>query len=206
LRLRIPNWKRPPLDWLLKDVPRLQIVMRVLGIDCGSRCTGFGIIDSDEQHHHLVAFGTIQFQPKDLFSQKLLKVHKEIHQLIVTYSPQSAAVEDQFYLSNFQSVMKLGQVKGVVIFTAADAGIPIYEYSPLQIKSAVTGYGRAEKNQVQVMVKNILKLADFPRPHDAADALALAICHIHTAATCRKMEQAKHQAFKASRESLASFK
>ena len=180
-----------------------MVVMRVLGIDCGSRSTGFGIIDSDEQNHRAVVFGTIQLHPKDAFSQKLLKIHKEIQQLIVTYSPQAAAVEGQFYLSNFQSVMKLGQVKGVVIFTAADAGIPIYEYSPLEIKSAVTGYGRAEKNQVQVMVKNILKLEDFPSSHDASDALALAICHIHTAATRRTIERATHQASKVSKESLA---
>jgi crossover junction endodeoxyribonuclease RuvC len=161
--------------------------MRVLGIDCGSRATGFGIIESDEEQHRVVTFGVIQFHSRDAFSQRLVKIHTEIQNLILKYSPHSAAVEDQFYLSNFKSVMKLGQIKGVVIFAAASSGIPIFEYSPLEIKSAVTGYGRAEKNQVQVMVKNILKLETLPRPDDAADALALAICHIHTTGTWRKL-------------------
>jgi crossover junction endodeoxyribonuclease RuvC len=98
------------------------------------------------------------------------------------------AVEDQFYLSNFKSVSKLGQVKGVVLLTAAKAEIPVFEYSPLEIKSAVTGYGRAEKAQVQVMVQKLLRLAEAPEPFDTADALALAICHIHTASTRRKLE------------------
>src|SRR5919198_4117462 len=132
--------------------------MRVLGIDCGSQSTGFGIIDSNGQDHRIVIFGAIRLQSKDKFSQRLLTIHKEIQQLILNYSPEVGAVEDQFYLSNFRSVLKLGQVKGVVILTAANAGIPIFEYTPLEIKSAVTGYGRAEKYQVQVMVKNILHL------------------------------------------------
>lgn len=164
--------------------------MRVLGIDCGSRATGFGIIESDEEKHRVVTFGVIQFHPQDAFSQRLVKIHTEIQKLILSYSPQAAAVEDQFYLSNFKSVMKLGQVKGVAIFAAAGCGIPVFEYSPLEIKSAVTGYGRAEKHQVQVMVKNILKLETLPQPDDAADALALAICHIHTTATRRKVDLA----------------
>jgi crossover junction endodeoxyribonuclease RuvC len=168
--------------------------MRVLGIDCGSRATGFGIIESDEERHRVVVFGVIQFHPKDAFSQRLVKIHTEIQSLILNYSPQAAAVEDQFYLSNFKSVMKLGQVKGVAILTAASSGIPVFEYSPLEIKSAVTGYGRAEKNQVQVMVKNILKLDALPRPDDAADALALAICHIHITATRRRLDLADQPA------------
>ncbi len=168
--------------------------MRVLGIDCGSQSTGFGIIDCDEQNHRLVAFGAIRLHSRDSFSQKLLKIHKGIQGLIHIHSPEVVAVEDQFYLSNFRSVLKLGQVKGVVIFTAASAGVPVFEYSPLEIKSAVTGYGRAEKSQVQVMVKNILKLDEFPRPYDASDALALAICHAHTTATRRKIDIAKDRA------------
>ena len=168
--------------------------MRVLGIDCGSRATGFGIIESDEEQHRAVSYGVIQFHSKDAFSQRLVKIHTEIQNLILTYSPQAAAVEDQFYLSNFKSVMKLGQVKGVAILAAASSGIPVFEYSPLEIKSAVTGYGRAEKNQVQVMVKNLLKLESLPRPDDAADALALAICHIHTMATRRRLDSADRPA------------
>jgi len=176
--------------------------MRVLGIDCGSRSTGFGIIESDDEKHRVIAFGVIQFLPTDAFSQRLVKIHTEITNLIITHSPNATAVEDQFYLSNFKSVMKLGQVKGVAILTAASAGIPVFQYSPLEVKSAVTGYGRAEKNQVQVMVKNILKLADLPKPDDAADALALAICHIHTAATRRRVHLADRHLSRYTKSSL----
>jgi crossover junction endodeoxyribonuclease RuvC len=170
--------------------------MRVLGIDCGSQSTGFGIIDSDGEDHRIVIFGAIRLHSNEKFSQKLLTIHQEIQQLILKYSPEVGAVEDQFYLSNFKSVLKLGQVKGVVILTAANAGIPIFEYTPLAIKCAVTGYGRAEKHQVQVMVRNILHLKDCPKPHDAADALALAICHIHTAASQQKMTNANTERYK----------
>lgn len=157
--------------------------MRVLGIDCGSRSTGYGIIDSDERHQRLVVFGVIPLHSKHSFSARLLTVHQQLLQIIQSYSPQVAAVEDQFYLTNFKSVLKLGQVKGVVLCTAALAGIPISEYSPLQIKSAVTGYGRADKHQVQAMVQRLLGLASTPQPHDAADALALALCHAQVLAT-----------------------
>ena len=165
--------------------------MRVLGIDCGSRSTGFGIIESDDKEHRTITFGAIQFHSADAFSRRLVKIHGEIQRLILTYSPTATAIEDQFYLSNFKSVMKLGQIKGVVILTAASAGIPVFEYSPLEVKSAVTGYGRAEKRQVQVMVRNILKLPNLPTPDDASDALALAVCHIHTLETRTKLDLAE---------------
>ena len=161
--------------------------MRVLGIDCGSQSTGFGIVDSDGQDHRIVAFGALRLPAKDAFSRRLLEIHRKITQLIIDYEPDSVAVEDQFYLSNFKSVLKLGQVKGAVILAAEQAGVPISEYSPLAIKNAVTGYGRAEKHQVQIMVKNILRMSEAPKPHDAGDALALAICHIHTMGTRQKL-------------------
>jgi crossover junction endodeoxyribonuclease RuvC len=157
--------------------------MRVLGIDCGSQSTGFGIVDSDGQDHRVVAFGALRLPAKDAFSHKLLEIHKKVAELIHDHAPDFVAVEDQFYLTNFKSVMKLGAIKGAVILAAAQADVPIIEYSPLAIKNAVTGYGRAEKHQVQVMVRNILRLEEEPKPHDAADALALAICHIHTLST-----------------------
>lgn len=164
--------------------------MRVLGVDCGSHITGFGIIDSDGQHHCLVDSGAIRLQTGKGFSEKLLEIHCRIDQLISTHGPHIVAVEDQFYLSNFKSVLKLGQVKGAVILTAARAGIPIVEYSPLAIKSAVTGYGRAEKTQVQAMVEKLLRLPAPPEPLDASDALALAICHVHTSSTELRMQNA----------------
>jgi crossover junction endodeoxyribonuclease RuvC len=164
--------------------------MRVLGVDCGSRTTGFGIVGSDSHHHQLIAAGALRLKPRQNFSQKLLAIHQHIERLLADYQPNVVAVEDQFYLSNFKSVLKLGQVKGVVLLTAARVGIPIFEYSPLEIKSAVTGYGRAEKQQVQVMVQKLLSLCEPPCPFDTSDALALAICHIHTAATREKLQKA----------------
>ena len=157
--------------------------MRVLGVDCGSRSTGYGIIDSADGRQQPVVFGAISLPARHSLADRLVTVHRRLRQLIDSHSPQVAAVEDQFYLTNFKSVMKLGQVKGVVICTAALAGIPIVEYSPLQIKSAVTGYGRADKQQVQAMVGRLLRLASPPQPHDAADALALALCHAQVMAT-----------------------
>lgn len=157
--------------------------MRVLGIDCGSRSTGYGIIDSDEGRQQPVVFGAISLPAKHSLGARLVTVHRQLRQLIDSYTPQVAAVEDQFYLTNFKSVMKLGQVKGVVICTAALAGVPIVEYSPLEIKNAVTGYGRADKQQVQAMVGRLLGLASPPQPHDAADALALALCHAQVMTT-----------------------
>ena len=157
--------------------------MRVLGIDCGSRSTGYGIIDSHEGRQRPVVFGAISLPAQQSLGARLVTVHQQLRQLIDSHTPQVAAVEDQFYLTNFKSVMKLGQVKGVVICTMALAGIPIVEYSPLQIKSAVTGYGRAEKQQVQDMVRRLLGLASPPRPHDASDALAVALCHAQVMTT-----------------------
>ncbi|MEW5979133.1 MAG: crossover junction endodeoxyribonuclease RuvC [Acidobacteriota bacterium] len=164
--------------------------MRVLGVDCGSQTTGYGIIDSDGHCHRVVDFGGIRTKRQNDFAQKLLSIHERLRQLIELHLPQAVAVEDQFYLNNFRSVLKLGEVKGVVLLTAAQAGLPVFEYSPLEVKSAVTGYGHAAKSQVQVMVRNLLNLNDLPHPHDAADALALAICHTLHQATNRRLKSA----------------
>jgi crossover junction endodeoxyribonuclease RuvC len=162
--------------------------MRVLGIDCGSQYTGFGIVQTDGQRHALVTSGAVCLNRKSAFTQKLQKIHEEIESLIRIHVPAVVAVEDQFYVSNFKSVLKLGQVKGVILLAAAEAGLPIFEYTPLEIKNAVTGYGRAAKFQVQAMVKELLRLPIAPQPFDASDALALAICHIHTSATQTKLQ------------------
>jgi crossover junction endodeoxyribonuclease RuvC len=160
--------------------------MRVLGVDCGSLSTGYGIVENDGRQHRLLTYGAIRMAAREEFSRRLLKIHDTLQKLIEEYHPHEVAVEDQFYFTNFKSVLKLGQVKGVVLLAAARAGLPVTEYSPLEIKSAVTGYGRAEKGQVQVMVKTLLGMSEFPQPHDAADALAIALCHLNTAATRRK--------------------
>ena len=168
--------------------PTPRVNLRVLGIDCGSHTTGYGIVDSDGDRHRLVCSGVIRLLPKVRFSEKLLKIQQEIDKLLLAYAPGAVAVEDQFYLSNFKSVLKLGQVKGVVLVTAARAEIPVYEYTPLEIKNSVTGYGRADKNQVSFMVNRILCLGDMSQPFDASDALAVCVCHIHTQTTKAKIK------------------
>jgi crossover junction endodeoxyribonuclease RuvC len=143
-------------------------------------------VEHDGRQTRLLAHGAIRLAAREDFSRRLLKIHETLQKLIEEFHPDEMAVEDQFYLTNFKSVLKLGQVKGVVLLAAARAGLPAAEYSPLEIKSAVTGYGRAEKRQVQVMVKTLLGMSEFPQPHDAADALAIALCHLNTSATRRR--------------------
>lgn len=161
--------------------------MRVLGIDCGSECTGYGIVDSDRQGYRLVAAGAIRTSSQLPLGERLLKIAGGLRELIETYAPEVAAVEDVFFAANVKSALKLGHVRGVALLEAARAGIPVGEYSPLEVKSSVVGYGRAEKRQVQRMVKAILGLKEAPEPADAADALAIAICHIHVAQTEQKL-------------------
>lgn len=154
--------------------------MRVLGIDCGSRVTGYGVIDSDGADCVFVQCGAIRSKPSDPISQRLKSIHDGIVEIIRELEPSVAAFESLFYATNVQSALKLGHVRGVSMFAAAAANLPVFEYSPLEVKSAVTGYGRAEKLQVQQMVCALLKLNIAPQPYDASDALAVAICHIHT--------------------------
>ena len=153
--------------------------MRVLGIDPGSETTGYGVIDTDGRIHRLAEYGTIRPRPKTSFAEKLLYIEQHLQSLIERVKPDAVALEEAFYAVNVKTALKLGQVRGVALLVAARAGLPIYEYSPLEVKSAITGYGRAEKHQVQQMVKILLRLPTVPQPHDAADALAVAICHIH---------------------------
>jgi crossover junction endodeoxyribonuclease RuvC len=154
--------------------------MRVLGIDCGSRVTGYGVIDSNGADCIYVCCGAIRSKSSDPLADRLKGIYRGIVQIIRELEPEAAAFESLFYATNAQSALKLGHVRGVSMFAAAEANLPIYEYSPLEVKSAVTGYGRAEKLQVQQMVRALLKLNAPPEPYDASDALAVAICHIHT--------------------------
>jgi crossover junction endodeoxyribonuclease RuvC len=155
--------------------------MRVLGIDCGSERTGYGIIDSDGISYELVTCGVIRVSPQSPLPERLLKICGELERLVGGYSPQVAAIEDVFFAVNVKSALKLGHVRGAAMLAAARAGIPVAEYSPLQVKSSVVGYGRAEKRQVQHMVKVLLRLPEPPESEDAADALAVAICHVNLA-------------------------
>jgi crossover junction endodeoxyribonuclease RuvC len=154
--------------------------MRVLGIDCGSRITGYGVIDSDGADCVLVQCGAIRVSSHETLAVRLKAIHLGIAGVIRDLQPQAAAFENIFFAKNVQSALKLGHVRGVSLFAAADANLPVFEYSPLEVKSAVTGYGRAEKPQVQQMVRVLLKLKTLPEPYDASDALAVAICHVHT--------------------------
>jgi crossover junction endodeoxyribonuclease RuvC len=162
---------------------------RVLGIDCGSNATGFGVIDSDGRVSVLVAHGVIRTKTKEPFELRLRHINCELRAVIETHSPQAVAVEGIFHSVNARSALQLGHVRGVALLAAADALIPVHEYSPLQIKSSVVGYGRAEKSQVQQMVKLLLRLAEIPA-EDAADALAVALCHSHHTLTMDRVARA----------------
>ena len=149
--------------------------MRILGIDPGSHVTGYGVIDKSGNYLRHVIHGEIK-PPKDsLLSEILMDIFRKLSAVIVETDPQAVGLENIFYGKNVRSLIRQAQVRGVVIFTCAEKGIPVFEYSPLEVKKAVVGYGRAEKRQVQMMVKAILKLESLP-PADAADALAAAIC------------------------------
>ena len=155
--------------------------MRVFGIDPGSGRTGYGCIDSDGSRLRFVACGAIAALPGDGLPAKLSRIHASLKELLATHRPDCVAIENLFHAKNARSALILGHARGVAMLAAVDAGLPVIEYTPAEVKVAVVGYGRAEKTQMQQMVKVLLGLEVVPTPHDAADALALAICHLHTA-------------------------
>src|SRR5215813_7685708 len=158
--------------------------MRVLGVDCGTEFTGFGIVELAESGRlHCLACGAIKLSPREPLPARLQRIYLRLEELIREHQPDQVAIEDVFYALNVKSALKLGQVRGVAMLAAASAGLEVSEYSPLTIKSSVVGYGRAEKQQVQHMVTRLLELDAPPEPTDASDALAIAICHLHTAGT-----------------------
>ena len=156
--------------------------MRVFGIDPGSGRTGYGCIDSDGSRLRFVACGAIAAVPGDRLPQKLSRIHASLKDLLATHRPDCVAIENLFYSTNVRSALKLGHARGVAMLAAAEAGLPITEYTPAEVKLAVVGYGRAEKHQVQQLVQLLLGLDTLPTPHDAADALAVAICNSHAKA------------------------
>jgi crossover junction endodeoxyribonuclease RuvC len=153
--------------------------MRILGIDPGSESTGYGIIESDGAEHSAVTYGAIRTDARLPFHERLLKIHQDLAALLAHEKVEAVAVEEVFYAANVQSALKLGHARGVALLAAAEHSVSVFEYSPLEIKNSIVGYGRAEKAQVQAMVKFLLKLAETPSPDDASDALAVAICHAH---------------------------
>jgi len=164
--------------------------MRVLGIDPGSQTTGWGVIEGDGRKYSLVEFGSIRATSDLKFASRLLKMCTGIEDVIEKYQPEACALEDSFLATNVKVTMKLGQVRGVVLLVAERAALDIHEYSPRLIKQTVVGYGNAEKHQVQEMVRLLLALKSVPAPHDAADALAVAICHFHHAQFKEKIARA----------------
>ena len=151
--------------------------MRIIGIDPGGSGTGYGIIETDGFAHRLVLYGAIQSSAKKPFHERLLKIHNELNKILASEKADAMAIEEVFYAVNVQVALKLGHARGVALLAAAEHGLSVHEYSPLEIKSAVVGYGRADKFQIQAMVRLLLNMPDLPTPDHAADALAVAICH-----------------------------
>jgi len=166
--------------------------MLVLGIDPGTATTGYGLVREDGSGNiSAVAFGVITTAAKTPMPQRLLQLYTELNEIILLHSPDSSAVEKLFFQRNVRTAISVGQGRGVVLLALADAGVGIGEYTPLEIKQAVTGYGGADKIQIQHMVRALLNLDEIPKPDDAADALAIAICHIHSV-KMRSLEGGSH--------------
>jgi crossover junction endodeoxyribonuclease RuvC len=153
--------------------------VRVFGIDPGSERTGYGCVETDGSRHRIVVCGAISSPALASFPDRLHRIHGQLTILLAECRPACVAIENVFHSVNARSALKLGHARGVAMLAAVEAGVPVFEYTPAEIKRAVVGYGRADKPQVQHMVKLLLGLAQAPSPHDAADALAVAICHVH---------------------------
>jgi crossover junction endodeoxyribonuclease RuvC len=153
--------------------------VKVFGIDPGSARTGYGCVQTDGTRHRLVVFGAIASPASQPFPQKLKAIHVELARLLETHRPDCVVIENLFHALNARTALKLGHARGVAMLAAVEAGIPIVEYTPAEVKQAVVGYGRAEKAQVQMMIQLLLGLDTPPAPYDASDALAIAICHVH---------------------------
>ena len=155
--------------------------MIILGVDPGTAITGYGILQSDGDNLAMIDYGAITTPADWSMPRRLQQIHAELSALIAKHKPTDAVVEKLFFSKNVRTALSVGQARGVALLAAAQAGLTIHEYTPLQIKQAVVGYGRAEKQQIQQMVKMLLQLDFVPQPDDAADALAVAICHAHSA-------------------------
>lgn len=154
--------------------------MLVLGIDPGTATTGYGLVEYKAGKEILVDYGTIRTPSTMEMPLRLCAINKGLNQLLQEFRPDVVVIEQLFFQKNSKTVMTVAQSRGVAVMTAASAGYSVAEYTPLQVKQAVVGYGKAEKKQVQLMVQKILAMQKLPKPDDAADALAIAICHIHS--------------------------
>ena len=154
--------------------------MRILGVDPGYAIVGVGTIDYEGNRFRVVEYGAITTQAGEDMFDRLKKIYDEMMELIGRVKPDALAIEELFFQNNQKTAINVAQARGVIVLAAKNHGIPIFEYTPLQVKQAVVGYGKADKNQVQQMTKAILSLEKIPKPDDTADALAIAICHAHT--------------------------
>ncbi len=166
--------------------------MRVLGIDCGTERTGFAVVESTARGHRLIAGGVIATNPKHPLADRLCKIAAGLRDVVTEFTPRHAAIEEVFHSVNAKSSLKLAHVRGVAMLTVAESGLPLGEYSPLEVKMSVVGYGRAEKSQVQLMVQRLLNLRTpeelaVVAKEDAADAMAVAICHANRLVVEMKM-------------------
>jgi crossover junction endodeoxyribonuclease RuvC len=159
--------------------------MIVLGIDPGTATTGWAVLEEVGGKIKVLGYGHISTSPENSTSERLKEVADDVEEIVKKFEPQEASVEDLFYFKNAKTVIKVSQSRGAILLTLERLKVKVSEYTPLQIKQSVTGYGRAEKKQMQLMVKNILKLKSVPKPDDTADALAAAICHLNS----RKMSR-----------------
>ncbi len=155
--------------------------MTVIGLDPGSAITGFGILEEHADHSlEVIDYGVLRTSPELSTAERLQSLYEQFNSLLVLHHPESGAVENLYFQRNVSTAITVGQARGVLLLALSQAGISVAEYNPMEIKQAVAGYGKADKNQVQQMVKLLLDLKEIPRPDDAADALAVAICHIHS--------------------------
>lgn len=154
--------------------------MIILGIDPGTATTGYGVIKKEGQKHTLVKYGCVLTPAKTPLHDRLDTIFDELTEIIAEYKPDHMAVEELFFAANSKTAIAVGQARGVILLAGKKAGLSVHEYTPLEVKMTLTGYGRADKNQIQQMVKTLLGLREIPKPDDAADALAIAICHANT--------------------------
>lgn len=154
--------------------------IRILGIDPGYAIVGFGILEYDGLRFTPIEYGAVITEAHTPFTERLRAIHTDIEFIFDKYKPECMAIEKLFFTTNQKTAIDVAQARGVTVLSAADRSVPVFEYTPLQVKSAVVGYGKAEKQQVMEMTKQLLGLAQIPKPDDAADALAIAICHGHS--------------------------
>lgn len=155
--------------------------MRVLGIDPGYAIVGYGLVEKNGNNITPLQYGVVRTEASLPINVRLLEIYEDIKKLIDAFMPDSIAIEKLYFNTNETTAINVSQARGVIVLACAQAGVPIFEYTPLQVKLSVVGYGRAEKKQVQEMTRGILRLKSIPKPDDAADALAIAVCHAHTA-------------------------